>query len=133
MAGFMPNEGDSFVANLIFKNITADRGTGLQLLLFTNATVDATTTAATLTEPTGTGYARIALVDATWTEANGIASYPKQTFTGGVGGWTGSVYGHAVVTTGTTPRILAIEVDPNGPYVIAENDNYDVTLNITVA
>jgi hypothetical protein len=133
MAGFTPNEGETLIANLIFANADVDRGTNLELLLFTDTSPGETITAATLTEPTGTGYARIALTDGSWTVTGDTASYALQTFTTGTGGWTGSVQGYAIVTTGTTPRILTIEVDPNGPYTFNENDTYDVTPNVTIA
>ena len=133
MAGFTPNEGETLIANLIFANADVDRGTNLELLLFTDTSPGETITAATLTEPTGTGYARIALTDGSWTVTDDTASYALQTFTTGTGGWSGSVQGYAIVTTGTTPRILTIEVDPNGPYTFNENDTYDVTPNVTIA
>lgn len=133
MAGFTPNEGETLIANLIFANADVDRGTDLELLLFTDTSPGETITAATLTEPTGTGYARIALTDGSWTVTDDTASYALQTFTTGTGGWSGSVQGYAIVTTGTTPRILTIEVDPNGPYTFNENDTYDVTPNVTIA
>jgi len=133
MAGITPNEGETLVANLIYPNADVDRGTNLDLVLFTNATIDETITEATLTQPTGTGYAAISLVDGTWTVVGDTASYAEQTFTAGVGGFTGSIYGYAILTTGTTPRILDIEVDPNGPYTMNENDTYKITPNITIA
>jgi len=133
MAGILPNEGETLVGNLVFKNADVDRGTNLDLLLFTNSTIDETITAATLTEPTGTGYARITLTDGSWTVTGDVASYAKQTFTAGVGGWTGSVYGYAIVTKGTTARIVAIEVDPSGPYTFLEGDKYDITPSVTIA
>jgi len=133
MPGILPNEGETLVANLVFKNADVDRGTGLQLLLFTNATIGETTTAASLTEPTGAGYARITLIDANWNVTAGTASYPQQKFTVGTGGWTGQVYGYAVVTTGTTPRIVAIETDPYGPFTMVAADTYNVTPSITAA
>lgn len=133
MPGILPNEGETLVANLVFKNADVDRGTDLELLLFTNASIDETITAATLTEPTGTGYARINLTDASWVVTNDVASYALQTFTAGAGGWTGSVYGYAIVTKGTTPRIVQIEVDPSGPYTMNDGATYDVTPQITIA
>jgi len=133
MAGFTPNEGDQMNANLIFKNADVDRGTGMELLLFTNVNPSATITAATLTEPTGTGYARIALADASWSVTAGVASYALQTFTASTGGWTGSIQGYAIVTTGTTPRIVTIEVDASGPYTMNDTDTYDITPSITVS
>lgn len=133
MAGFLPNEGETLMANLVFKNADVDRGTDLELLLFTNSSPGETITEATLTEPTGTGYARITLTDASWSVSGDVASYAQQTFTAGSGGWTGSIQGYAIVTKGTTPRIVAIEVDGNGPYTLNENDTYKITPNITVA
>ena len=133
MAGFLPDEGETLNGNLVFKNTDVDRGTDLELMLFTNVAPGETITEATLTEPTGTGYARINLTDASWTVTGDTASFAQQTFTAGAGGWTGSVQGYAIVTKGTTPRIVAIEVDGSGPYTFAENDTYDITPNITYA
>ena len=133
MPGFLPNEGEVMIADQVIKNVTTDRGTNLELLLFTNTSPGETITEATLTEPTGTGYARITLTDASWTGSADARSYAQQTFTGGAGGWTGSIQGYAVVSKGTTPRIVAIEVDSSGPYTIAENDTYKITPTITVA
>jgi len=133
MAGILPNEGETLIANLVFAGTDPDRGAGLELLLFTNATIGETSTAASLTEPSGTGYARIPLTDSSWVVAASVANYATQTFTVGTGGWVGSVNGYAVITTGTTPRIVAIEVDPNGPYTMAAGDTYAVTPSITVA
>lgn len=133
LVGFLPDEGETMVGNLVFKNADVDRGTTTELMLFTNVAPGETITEATLTEPTGTGYARKTLADASWSVSGDLSSYALQTFTAGAGGWTGSVQGYAVVTTGTTPRILAIEVDASGPYTFAENDTYDVTPQITTA
>jgi len=133
MAGLTPDEGETLIANLIFKNADPDRGTNLELVLITN-TVTETLTAATLTEPSGTGYARITLTDGSWTVTGDTASYATQTFTAGSGGWVGSVTGYAIVTTGgTTSRIITAEEDPSGPYTFNENDTYDITPNITIA
>lgn len=131
MAGILPNEGENLVANMVFKGTSVDRGASLQLGLFTNTSISETTTAADLTEPTGGAYARKTLVDANWVVTGDTASYALQTFTATGSGFTGSIYGYFVVTTGTTPRIIAIEVDPLGPHTFAINDSYDVTVNVT--
>lgn len=133
MAGIIPNEGEALIANLIFKNADVDRGTNLQLGLFTNTTAPETLALASVTEPTGGSYARKTLTDASWTGAADTRSYALQTFTATGSAFTGSIYGYFIATTGTTPRLLAIEIDPNGPYTMAQNDAYDVTPNITVA
>lgn len=133
MAGFTPNEGEHVLGQLALKRELTDRDPDLELGLFTNAAVDETTAHSALTEPTGTGYARKTLTDANWTGAADVFSYAQQTFTGGAGGWTGQVRGYFIATkaAGGTKRVLAIEVDPNGPYTINENDTYKVTPNLT--
>jgi len=132
MAGFTPDEGETVIAQVIHQRTHIDRAAGLVLGLFTNVAPDETITEATITEPTGTGYARIALNDASWSVVGPTASYALQTFTGGAGGWTGSVQGYFIATNGTTPRLLYVEVDAAGPYTISENDTYTITPNITI-
>jgi hypothetical protein len=135
MAGFTPDEGEKLIADMVCKRVFTDRDATLELGLFTNATAGETTTHAAITEPTGTGYARIVLTDANWTGAADARAYAKQTFTAGAGGWAGSVYGYfiATVAAGGTKRVLFMEIDPAGPYVFAQNDTYDVTPNVTFA
>ena len=133
MVGFLPDEGEAMIASQVMMNVTTDRGTDLDILLFTNVAPGETITEATLTEPTGTGYARQTLTDASWTGAADARAYAQITFTGGAGGWTGAIQGYAIVSKGTTARIVAIEVDAGGTYTLAENDTYKITPNITVA
>lgn len=134
MAGVIPNEGETLIANMIFKNADANRGTSLQLGLFTNSTgMDETMVLGSITEPTGGTYARKTLADASWTVTNDLAEYALQTFTATGSAFTGSIYGYFVATTGTTPKLLAFEIDPAGPYTMAQNDAYDVTPKFTVA
>src|SRR3990167_857346 len=118
MAGFVPNEGEAAIANLVCKRVLTDRDADLELGLFTNVAPDETMTHAALTEPTGTGYARITLTDASWTGAADARAYAQQTFTGGAGGWTGIVQGYFINTkaAGGTKRLLFIEIDAAGPY-----------------
>lgn len=131
MAGFLPDEGESLLVDLIVKRILTDRDADLEMGLFTNTSPGETITEATITEPTGTGYARITLTDATWTGSGDSRSYTQQTFTGGSGGWTGSIQGYFIATKGTTQRLIVIEVDTNGPYTINENDTYKITPTVT--
>lgn len=135
MAGFVPNEGEAVLADMVCKRVLTDRDADLELGLFTNVAPDETITEATITEPTGTGYARITLTDASWTGSADARAYAQQTFTGGAGGWTGSVQGYFIATkaAGGTQRVLFIEVDGNGPYTINENDTYKITPNVTFA
>lgn len=111
-----------------------DMGANLQLILITNVSPGETITAATLTQPTGTGYAPIELVDTTWPSSGNPRSYPLQTFTAGAGGFSGNVQGYAIITkpAGTgVARIVILEVDPNGPYTFAEGAKYDITPQIS--
>lgn len=135
MAGFCPDEGETLIANVVHKRTHADRDADLELGLFTNASVTETTAHSAITEPTGTGYARITLTDASWVITGDTASYAQQTFTGGAGGWTGSIRGYFIATksSGGTKRLLYIEVDAGGPYTIAAGDTYKITPNITIA
>lgn len=133
MAGFTPDEGETLIGQVIFQRTHVDRAATLELGLFTNAAPGETITEATITEPSGTGYARITLTDASWSVVAGVASYAQQTFTGGAGGWTGSIQGYFIASVGTAQRLVVIEVDGNGPYTINENDTYKITPNITIA
>lgn len=132
-AGFTPDEGENLLGNYVYKAITTDRTADMQLGLFTNVAPGETITEATITEPTGTGYALKVLTDATWTVTADTTTYPQQTFTGGAGGWTGSIQGYFINTNGAVKRLLHIEVDGNGPYTINENDTYDIDLSNVIA
>ena len=90
MAGFVPNEGEALIASLVMQRVLTDRDANLELGLFTNSAPGETITEATLTEPSGTGYARIDLTDGSWTGSADARAYAQQTFTGGAGGWTGA-------------------------------------------
>lgn len=138
MAGFIPDEGKTLRARMVLQRTHVDRDADLEMVLFTNVSPTTSITFATLTQPTGTGYAAKTLTDGSWTinapsptGQPATSSYAIQTFTGGAGGWTGSVQGYAIVTksSGGTRRILWIEVDPGGPYTIAEGQNYQITPN----
>lgn len=135
MAGFTPNEGENAIATILYKRDLTDRDANLVIGLFTNVAPDETITEATLTEPSGTGYARQVLTDASWTVTNDTATFPTVTFTAGAGGWTGSVQGYFLATqsAGGTQRLLHLEVDPNGPYTFTENDTYDIDLSTVVS
>ena len=133
MAGLVTNEGKHLLGQLFLERVLTDRDADLELGLFTNVGADATLTYSAVTEPTGTGYARITLTDGSWTGASNVFAYAQQTFTGGAGGWTGTVKGYFVASksAGGTRRILFLEVDPNGPYTINQNDTYKITPGFT--
>lgn len=134
MAGFIPTEGLQLRANVVWKRVLTDRDATLELGLFTNSAPGMSITEGTITEPTGTGYARKTLADASWSGPTaGVVAFAEQEFEAGSGGWSGSIQGYFIawVTSGGTQRILAIEVDPNGPYTLNEGDTYRITPNIS--
>ena len=139
--GKVPNEAELLIAKSIFNPAaaTTDRGSSLQLLLFTNTGLTDTSVYADLTEPSTGGYARITLTDASWSFAvdtgtgvtGCIASYATQTFTPSGASWS-DIYGAAIVTTGTAPKILAFMIDTTVPVIVADGKGYPVTLSIPV-
>lgn len=134
-AGFLPNEGETLIAQVAYKRLLTDRDADLELGLFTNSSPGETIAHSALTEPTGTGYARITLADSGCTVTGDTASWAQQTFTAGAGGWTGSIQGYFICSkaAGGTKRILAIEVDPNGPYTLNAGDTYKITPSVVIA
>lgn len=132
MAGLLPTEGEIVIANLLFAGSSADRGASLELGLFTNSSISNSITHASITEPTGGDYARKSLANASWTPGS-TSTYAKQTFSPTGTAYTGAVYGYFICTTGTNKRIIAIELDPNGPFSLNVSDTYDVTPSITIS
>lgn len=133
MAGILPNEGEALIAQWLCGNIVTDKGTDMELGLFTNSSISETTAHAALTEPTGGGYARINLTDASWTGAADARTYAEQTFVATGSAMTGAVYGAFVCTKGTTKRIVSIELNPAGPITLAMGDSYKVTPTVVIA
>lgn len=133
--GFVPDEGEVLAGNILFKRILTDRDANLELGLFTNVAPGETITEATITEPVGTGYARISLVDATWVQTLSVFTYVSQVFTAGAGGWAGSIQGYffATLSAGGTKRLMGVEVDAVGPYTMAAGDTYTIDLQNTPA
>lgn len=113
MPGITPNEGETLIGQLLYRRVLTDRDAGLQLGLFGNSTIAETITLGAISEPTGTGYARIELNDANWTVTGDTSSHPQQVFTAGAGGWTPEVQGYFICSksAGGTPRLLHIELD----------------------
>ena len=133
MAGFRPDEGKVLSGNILLKSITTDRPVDLEIGLFTNAAATETLTELAVTEPAGAGYARKSLTDANWTELAEVFSYAVQTFTPVGGNWAG-VQGYFIATKsgGGTQRLIAVEIDPNGPFTILDGNDYAITPNITM-
>jgi len=132
MAGFTPNEGETLIAQVIHQRTHIDRAATLELGLFTDAAPGETITEATIAEPTGGGYARIVLTDASWSVTGDTADYAQQTFTCTGTDYSANVYGYFIASVGTTQRLLYVEIDASGPYDINVNDTYKITPNITI-
>lgn len=140
MAGFSPDEGELLRLQMVLEatNVStfatnADRGADLELGLFTNVAPGETITEAAITEPTGGSYARINLTDATWDTSVNPSTFVVQQFSPSGGPFTGSIQGYFIATIpdgSGTARLIAIEVDGNGPYTLNQNDTYDITLSI---
>lgn len=132
MAAILANEGRALIAQWLCGNIVTDKGTNLQLGLFTNASITTSTGLASITEPTGGGYARKTLTDGSWTGAADLRSYVDQTFTAGTGGMTGAIRGAFICSTGASPKLITSEVNPAGPITLAVGDTYDVSPSVLI-
>ena len=132
MAGFTPNEGEELIAQVIHQRTHVNRAADMELGLFTDAAPGETITHATITEPTGGGYARITLTDASWSITNDVASYAQQTFTASGGDYSANVVGYFIASKGVAQKLLYVEIDASGPYDINDGDTYKITPNITV-
>jgi len=133
MSFFAFTEGAKVTFDMLHKNITTDRGTDLEIGLFTNTGTDAdikVLALTALTEPTGGGYARKTLTDANWDNTTArISSYAKQTFTATGGAMTGTVRGWFICTKGTTKRALyggRFEDAPDG-IILSEGNSVSYT------
>lgn len=126
------NEGELRVAQILFGAQAVDAT--LYLGLYTNTTEPAETDAlAQITEPSGNGYARIALSRGTWTVTGDYAQYAQQTFTANGGNW-GNVYGYFIATSSDgTGKLMYVEQFTTAPWAINDGDSAKVTPKITVA
>lgn len=113
MPGITPDEGENLIAKILYRRDLGDRDANLVVGLFVNTTIAESTTLGSLTEPTGTGYARKTLTDSNWTVTGDTGSFPQQVFTAGAGGWTPEVQGYFIATQAAsgTPRLMHIELD----------------------
>lgn len=135
MAGKLVNGGENRIANILYK-ATAVEAT-LYLGLYTDPTTEPAETAvlADLTEPTGNGYARIALTRGSWTITADLAEYAQQIFTASGGTW-GNVYGYFItdIESGISGGILEfVEQFSEAPLNVGNGSSIKVTPKITVA
>lgn len=128
------DEGENRVAGILFGSTAVDAT--LYMGLYTSPTTEPAETAvvADLTEPSGGGYARIALTRGTWSVTASAAAYAQQTFTASGGAW-GNVYGYFINTdsSGTAGKLLAVEHFSDGPYSIGDGDSIKISPTVTIS
>ena len=104
------DEGETNVGNIYLKNQA--QNAALYLGLYKDTTEPAETAILVgLTEPSGYGYARMALSPGDWAEGpQGTFVQPEKIFMPSGGAW-GNVYGYFVCTvaTGTAGKLLGVE------------------------
>jgi len=126
--------GEAFILNLALKKET--QLDNLYLGLFTAPTSEPAedATLASLTEPVGGGYARIALNYLDWTLTGTDptqAAQPQKTFSCSGAAW-GNVYGWFIATTTDgTGALLAVGLMTAGPYNVPDGGAVKVTPKIT--
>lgn len=126
MAGITPNEGQSYIAEAVYQQLGLD----LALGLFTNnGGLSVSSTWASITQPTGGGYAEKLLDAGTFAvAAGGVTTYPQQTWTASGGAMSPAIYGYYVRTVEATPRLLHFEFNAS-PRSVADGDSYKVDLS----
>jgi len=127
------DEGETAVGEVF---LTGAAGVDKYLALFTNSSEPAETASiSSLEEVTGSGYARIQLGDADWTEqaTKGEFQNTQKTFSA-TGDW-GDVTGYAICTveTGTAGSLLAVETFSDGPYTVNNGWSVKITPTVTIA
>lgn len=130
MAGFLPDEGENWMATTILTN------NNFELRLFTNSSVSETDTYSSITQPTNSGVSpSIALNGADCTVTGDSGSWTQKTFTAPSGGYTGIVRGWFICRAVSPHQIIAIEADSNipGGMTMLENDTYKITPTIKFA
>lgn len=129
MAIVFPNSGRTLSASYTVGKVTTTGN--LILKLYSNDyTPNSDSDSNTFTEvTTGNGYTSKTLTGSTWSIADGVATYPQQTwtFTGAVG----NVYGYYVTTSSGT--VVFAERFSSGPFNIASNgDVIRVTISFSI-
>ena len=132
MAGVWHDQGENNILDAYFKG--ANRPAGWYLGLYTNnAALAEAATLADITEPADVGYSRQALIDDDWVLTDSQVAATQQTFEPSAGSIT--VYGWFLTdaASGTSGKLLASELFPDGPYVVTVGGNIKVTPKITAS
>ena len=130
MAGFTVDEGLSYIGNVLYKGATQE---DLTIGLFTNVGGDLNQTAVwtDVTEPVGSGYAEITLVQGTFTVSSlGVVTYPQQSWTAGADWSPGDVYGYYIRNNNGSPVLLHVQYADDGVFQMTDGNVYTVDLDI---
>ncbi len=121
MAGKLTTLGQTNILTWFFENDQSSRTADkLYLGIYEDTTEPVVgSTLSTITECTGTGYARINLLDADWTIVTDTATNLEKTFTA-TADWTTDVYGSFIcdVSTGTSGLLLAVKHFTAAPFTV---------------
>ena len=127
------DEGENWLLDVAFKKNTSPP-TNLYLGLYTNSTEPAeTATLASLTEPSGGGYARIAIAcGGDWTLSSDQITAAQRPCS--VRGGLGNVYGYFIATSSDgSGKLLAVEQFSDGPYNVVDSGSVKVTPKLIAA
>lgn len=127
------DEAENWLLDVAFKQVTSPPS-NVYLGLYTNSSEpneDATLTS--ITEPSGYGYARIAIAcGADWTLSGSEVTAAQKTFSCSGGNW-GNIYGYFIctVSSGTAGKLLAVEQFSDGPYNVQDGGSVKITAKLT--
>ncbi len=134
MAGKLVTEGMVYLGLVGVENGTQRGADSWYLGLYDDTTepLITATLASGISELSKTGYARIQLADADWTNVAGVITNLAKTFTAGED-W-GNVYGYFItdVASGTAGDLIGVEHFSTGPFNIADTKTLDVTARLTI-
>jgi hypothetical protein len=127
--------GENYVLDVCFKKATSPP-TNIYLGIYTNSSEPAEDADLTdITEPSGFGYARIAIAcGGDWTLSNNELTAVQKTFTASGGAW-GNCYGYflCTVASGTAGVLLGVEQFSDGPYNVQNGGSIKVTAKLTAS
>ena len=126
------DEGENRFLNILLGATAVDAN--LYMGLYTNGSEPAeTATLASLTEVTGSGYARKTLARGSWTIDADLASFAEQSF-GPAGASWGNVTGYFIATSSdNTGKLLFVESFSDGAYPIGSGSSLAITPKVTAA
>lgn len=126
------DEGENRTLNILFGALSVDAT--LYLGLYTNSSEPGeAATLASITEPSGGGYARKSLTRGSWSIVADLASYAQQTFTASGADW-GNVYGWFIATSADgSGKLEAVGQFSGAPFNVTDGSNVKVTPQLRCA